>query len=541
MERLLLAAALAAWAGPVNAAVPTLSFADTTLRLPVGTGERVGRMMMKAEGVTDQATSAIETRVKDLGGLDPGATTVEFDPPVEVERGAASRAWLVRAKVKGLSPNSSQRRFARLIYGSTEQVVAYVVTDLAPAGFTWSAAIGPNPWLVRWGPFESSTAASIVVTTGEGSATGLRLAQASLRDGLAVSDIALRDLELCETAAGPCRTTYSVDARTNRTLYLRLKSDAEPWTWRHGKYTGTVSFSVNERPELQTINVTLHATSWLMWLLGVVLLTVGTRLGLWTNVWARARLLRLESLKPVRALQGTVTALYRVLAAAPPIPDAQPTQLPKKLKDVNDALTDEALDRDGLLPPKQPRPAGTAPDTATRLREHLEKLGRRITGFTIVVREGMEKLWADWERDKNDPTKAARIKTFLQRLDKEGAEVADAAAATTLVQSVLAEYHTAAGRQADLAAIAVGGPSFEEVTWEIARIERRLWSLAFVLIVLGGFAVLIYPNAGFGTLLDLVFCLFWGLGLPIGADKLQQLGPGSIASTIGVSIPKTTP
>lgn len=538
---LLAVVTLVVWAETVGGAGPMLSFVDATLRLPLGIGDRDGRMMLKADGVTDPDTAAVEARIEDLGSPDPGAATVKFEAPVEVERGITSRAWLVAAKVNGLPPNSSQRRFARLTYGTTEQVVAYVVTDLPPAGFTWSAAIGPNPWLVWWGPFRSSTAASIVVTTGEGSATGLRLAQASLRDALVLSDIALRDLELCETATGPCQTSYSVDARTNRTLYLRLKSDSKPWTWRHGKYAGTASFSVNERPEVQTINVTLNATSWLMWLLGLVLLVLGTRLGLWSNVWARARLLRLEALKPVRALQATVVALSRALAAAPPIPDAQPTQLLKKLKDFNDALTDEALDREGVLPPKQPRVGGGAPDTGAKLREYLEKLGRRIAGFTIVVREGMEKLWADWERDKNDTAKASLIKTALQRLDIEGTEVADEGAATTLVQSARVDYHTAAGRQADFAAITVGGPTFEEVTWEIGSIERRLWSLALVLIVLGGAAVLIYQNAGFGTFLDLIFCFFWGLGLPIGADRLQQLGPGGIASTIGVSIPKATP
>ncbi len=538
---LLAAASVLAAGGSVEAIAPILSFVDATLRLPAGIGERVGRLIVKAEGITDPVTATVAARVADLGSTDPGPATVQFDMPVEVERGATSRAWLVTARVKDLPANSSSRRFARLSYGTTEQVVAYVVTDLPPDGLNVVGSDRAESVARLVGPPHSSTAASITITTGEGSATGVRLAQASLRDALAVSDIGLRDLELCESAAGPCRTTYSVDARSNRTLYIRLKSDWKPWTWRHGKYTGALSFGVNERPELQTINVTLQATSWLMWFLGLVLLTAGTSLGLWTNVWARARLLRLEALKPVRALQATITGLYGALVAAPPIPDAQPTQLRTKLKEVNYALTDEAMDRDGLLPPKQPPPISVTADTAARLREYLDRVGRRAAGLTIVVREGMGRLWADWERDKNDPARVARITTALQRLDREGAEVADAGAATTLVQNVLAGYLTAVGRQADPAAIQVKGPNFEEVTWEIARIERRLWFVALILIVLGGFAVLVYPNAGFGTFLDLVFCLFWGLGLPIGADRLQQLGPGSIASTIGVPIPKASP
>src|SRR5262245_55342611 len=278
--RVLALAALALRASRASGAAPELSFVDATLRLQSGSGDRVGRIMIKAEGGAESIPANTDIRIKDLGSPEPAGVAVEFEAPIEVDHTSTSRTWLVAARVRGLALNSSQRRFARLTYGSTEHLVGYIVTNLPLSGFSWSVAIGQNPWLVRRGLLQSSTTTPVLVTTVEGSATGLRLALASLRDGLGLSDIKLDELELCSTAAGPCQGTHSVDSGSNRTFFLRLKSTNAPWTWRHGKYTGTVSFAVNERPDPQTVSVTLYATSWLMRLLGVFLLIFGAALGL---------------------------------------------------------------------------------------------------------------------------------------------------------------------------------------------------------------------------------------------------------------------
>jgi hypothetical protein len=53
--------------------------------------------------------------------------------------------------------------------------------------------------------------------------------------------------------------------------------------------------------------------------------------------------------------------------------------------------------------------------------------------------------------------------------------------------------------------------------------------------------VLILPNAGFGTPLDFMFCVFWGVGLPITMDRLQSTGPGGVAGSLGFTLPKAAP
>jgi hypothetical protein len=62
-----------------------------------------------------------------------------------------------------------------------------------------------------------------------------------------------------------------------------------------------------------------------------------------------------------------------------------------------------------------------------------------------------------------------------------------------------------------------------------------------ILTFLGGVAVLILTNPGFGTMLESIFCFFWGFGLPTGIDKLQQLSPSRLTTTIGMNQFKSTP
>ena len=130
----------------------------------------------------------------------------------------------------------------------------------------------------------------------------------------------------------------------------------------------------------------------------------------------------------------------------------------------------------------------------------------------------------------------------LQTLNEKSNSVTDRAKGEEVVRTVLAQYNTKLKRSFDPSGPrAFAPPTMRHLNWEIAQLYTKGWLIWGILTWLAGLAVLILPNPGFGTLLDLVFCAFWGFGLPAGIDKLQQLGPGGIATTIGVTLPKTNP
>jgi hypothetical protein len=504
------------------------------------------QVMMKAENLTeDLVAAAKEPGFKDLGGVgSTSSTIVEFEKPVAVDVGTTSRAWLWTARITNLPANSSQKRRARLTFGKVEQFIEYIVTNQSPANFTWSVAAPATPWLVRVGPLSSQLSTTVVVTTGDYPASNLRLAQSTLRDGLGTSQIGLEDLELCDGPTGQC-SQLSINARANRTFYIKLKPAKSWWMWRLGKYTGTLSFAVNERPELQTVNVILQASSWIAKLVGAVLVAFGIWLAWRAGVRARARLLRLEALKAVMALQESITSLLGELKKVKDrigedIPGDVKKSIGAKLDEISKSLTPEALDVKDCLPPATPRPYSGGPDTSANLKAHLTEQGKCVAALTILTRDGMNKVLEDWRPPLQDPKKQAIMKA-LQALNEKGFRIVDIAAAELEVKDVLKQYYTETNRVADAASPPRIAPlSSQYLSWEIGQIYTKGWLIWGVLTWLGGVAVLILINPGFGTPLDLLFCLFWGFGLPAGIDKLQQLSPASVASSIGVTVPKAS-
>ena len=524
-----------------KAANPKLTMGeDTAIRIPFGSTDGVTQVMIKAENLTTEQAAAGNPELKDLGGAGSSpATTVEFKNAEVVDAGTSSRAWLWTIRIKDLPANSNQKRSARFTFGNVEQYIEYIVTNMSPAAFTWSVAAPGVPWLVWFGYPDTQRATTVVVTAGDYPASNFRLAQSTLRDALGTSQIALDDLELCESATGSCGH-LNINARANRTYYVRLIQKTGQGFWQSGKYTGSLSFAVNERPELQTVNVTLQVSSFWAKMAGAALVGIGILVAWLTSVWARARLLRLEALRPAAVLKESITMLIDEINGAIKIPGVKLNLTGMVLISIKDSLETKKLDNIGLLPPKVPGARSGGVDTSAKLKEYLDNKSQLVDCLTVVICDGMRQLWSVWKKDI-DPKVDSAIKKALNALDevgnKVGAEVITRADAKQRVIAVLQAYQTEttpAGVQSDLPFKKFAEPTMLQVSWQIARLSGLLWLVWGILTFIVGVAVLIVTNPGFGTSLDLVFCLLWGFGLPVGIDKLQQLGPGGIATTIGI-------
>jgi hypothetical protein len=528
-------------ASPVRAASPTLSLSSTALRIPAGRTDGQIRVLLKAENLRTCAIPKDDTaQLKDLGALEPGETLVVFDPRgTLVHSDATSRAWLWTGDVAHLPLNSTQRRFVRLAFNKTAQLVEYTITNVAPGSFTWSVTAPASPWIIWQGFPGYRVSTDMLVATGDWPATNVRLAQSTLRDSTGLSSIELHDLTLCDDI-GRCGPV-SIGPRTARTLHLRLSSPTrDALTWFHGKYSGTLAVAVDERPDIETLTVTVHASSWLAWAIGLFLLGLGVTLWWWVNVWARARLLRLEALKPVAALRAEVASLRARLAR---VPDRRlaPPALEAALDEIDRSLATSALDARNLLPPQPPK---LGVDTSAALKEFLVHEAGYVTGMAIVIRDGLERLWRDWIDGSGtaDAGVRAALEAALRRLNADGAHVTDETDAKALVIEVLRTYHTEKAKAvaADVGRQAPPQPvTVQELTWEIGRLYKLSWLLWGALTVLTGAWTFILANAGFGTVFDLLFCLFWGFGLPTTLEKLQQATPATIASSAGITLPKT--
>lgn len=545
LKRLTLAAAIFLLIDPAYPADPKLSLSgNSTVNLLVGTTSGQTLVRMKAENLSPTDSACKDTpKLEDLGTDGPIKTTVKFKtdnpPPKKIDQGSNSCAWQWTVEVNDLPIHSTQKRSARLVVGSNEQYIEYTLTNMLPSPLGMTVTLSSNPWFVWEGLewlSESQNAMAVIIKTGEFPVTNLRLAQAALLNNPASWQLGVDDFELCETAHGICGK-ISVDARTSRTLYLRLKSGAR----HHGTYAGVIGFAVDERPEFDLLNITVHASSFLAKLIGAFLLALGIVLAWRVNVWARGRTLRLEALKPVAMLNDSINALLDELESAPRIEGANLGIVKKALEDIAQSLTTKSLDLANRLPPEIPGFISRSTDSSTNLQQHLAAQGAKVDGLMIVIRDGMKKVWQDCGLPAQNKQ---AIQNALIALDRLGENIKDRSTTEQAVQTTLNQYFNEirpAGVPAAPIAARISPPTTQHLMWEIGTLQKLAWVVWGVLSTIGGIAVLILPNTGFGTLLDFIFCFFWGFGLPTTIDKLQQIGPSGIASTIGVSLPKTTP
>jgi hypothetical protein len=475
-------------------------------------------------GVRDKPLTLVDTN------LDGSATTVTLTPGDHMS-GEAVDTWIVTVVAKALPANSSERHVAGVEIGGQKYRLTYTLTDRPATAATFTVAPPPSPWILRWDGAPSPLA--VTVTTGEQPITGLRIAQSTLREAGGLVQIGTDVFHpLCE------KTDCGVPARTTRTFELRLGTlNRQP----HGKYTGTVSFAIDQIPELQAVPVTLHATSTRLAVLGGIMLVGGLYLASYVRQ-LRPMAARAQALRPALALREAIadlrSAATKSVAATPVALTATHARLARLEKD----LTTRGLEALGLLPPPQTDAFGLSVDATTKLQTHLTRVATELEALAVLVHQGAEVLGRRWLA----ATESAHKTHFagrLEALDAFAAGVVKADDAKAKLAELLAPPPPSGletpGQAGMMLPEAPPDPvTVEQATFAIERANESAWRIWGFVSFVTGLAVLIVPNAGFGTMLDLFTCFFWGLGITTAGTALQNMTPSSVATGIGISIPK---
>jgi len=80
--------------------------------------------------------------------------------------------------------------------------------------------------------------------------------------------------------------------------------------------------------------------------------------------------------------------------------------------------------------------------------------------------------------------------------------------------------------------------SVREAEYRIYESGQQAWLIWMVISAIASIPVIFIPNFASFSLQDVFTCLVWGVGLPIGGAALQTLTPASVASGIGLTLPK---
>jgi hypothetical protein len=493
------------------------------------------RLLLRADGLEAAALSQTDLlkSVKDLGSPDPGAvieaiTTTEIQAQVP-----GSRMWIFDLTVKGIPTSSNLPRYLTVTLGDKVYTLPYSLTNLPADKFTWTVK-GPSTLALGL-----NAGIPISISMGSIPSTGLDVLHADLLDKSTHYPISEHPLHICQGAAD-C---------PNKSLQLKPYEPAQLLIWgtdHPGRFTGTITLATPEKPEGDSLSMTILVTSLGYQLAGTGVILLGVILSWFVTVFIKGRTDRDQLLLPVAALESSLSALKDLIQrnqtglAAP--------NVTQRIAAIESALAIDKLEAVGL-PNSVPTPwkPSSASQNLDTYRTYVQLQSDWTSGLQTVIQRGLVPIWAKWNATRPLPQQNA-IATAVSDTDNLMAPAATAPLIGTLLtqlQTILNTLATALAPPAPagvpvVAAAAtqssLSAPTIQELRVEISRMNMWTWIFLCVVTTLVGSYVLIFSEAagGFGTWTDYLVCMIWGFGLTAGPQLLQST-TASVASTFGIS------
>lgn len=525
------------------APLPTFSLIDGDIAIDPGATDGSASMVLKADNLDADGMTKTPGPVSDLKTPKPPEVAVNFTAN-ELDHGDGSRRWVLTADIKGLPRNVMQKRYLSFVFGDQHVILPYTVSNKSTATFTWSVKAPPSELSLKAGQaIEIGIAVQAVAATKVGvlQTTLVEQSRKTPLDG---------GLTLCTQPVAPCTESgISLAPNSANRLWLQTNKDSTIV----GKYAGTVTVSAAEKPDGETLTLTIYGTTVYRQRLGVLIIIIGVAIAWLITTWAQNKLNRLQALLPVTLLAEHVRALQQILLKAPPNaipPNANPEwpNTAAALRDLAEKLSEKYLTGQNYLPTSIPSLFKSAGPDIDGYKGFLADAGAKITLLDLVIKDGFAAVWKKIPPAPNAASLQA-ITVAYTALDGKIGEIPlpspkDAAASIldTLnsLDRALAAANPAPAAPPPGAAhgVSIESRSYEQLVIQIRNLDIVTWLVFGGLATAAGVYVLIISNLGFGLPADFVACLFWGFGLPVGGQQLLQLTPGSVVTALGVTVPK---
>jgi hypothetical protein len=334
---------------------------------------------------------------------------------------------------------------------------------------------------------------------------------------------------------GRCGESVDLGGVSNP-IYIEMKDDFHPV----GNYRGTVQVTGSAK-EAQPFMLDIYGTTPWRKSLGVVAIMLGVALAWAISVFARSRIDRDQALLPAVVLRASLDKLLAVLEQVPQRWSGNVTATVASIRNLQDGLTEDSLDRQGLLPLAVPGPYPTT-YSSLAYNQYLQAATEHANMLGVIVNKGMAQAWGMYKTGMT-PAQMQAIAVALDALDALDAQISPPSQtqAQQQVDAILAKLRQALGMPAIAAAAvptppAAKAPTYQTLKFQIVKLTWAIWVALFVITVVTGYAALIQANAGFGMARDYLVCFLWGLGLPVGGLQLSALVPSSVSTALHVPI-----
>ncbi len=461
---------------------------------------------------------------EDVAGERSSTVVVTFGPLREISRTGERSEWISDLTVVGLPPATTIKRTGRLWVPGSSFTTTFLYTIANQNAFAWSVDAPPAALVL---PGTTALQFGIAATAEAGS--NLRITKSTIQEIDGSRALPPDALSVCSAAAAPCQRVQNIRQGVPESAWLRVAPERVP----NGAYRGSVSLALDPSAEVKSFDVTVYKTSWQVKSLGFLLIVSGIVLSL-VMVGLRNKVRRNEALAPFAVLAQRVKAEGEHLeeclkqgSASPPPMTVTKTALEQILGD----LSPGTLDANLLLPRVLPLSTGLEANAAPYLQERAN----RFALVKTLIRNG---ICPTLSRRSADPANLPQYNAALQEFDSiAGALPASLDDLKAGVTRILGSLPSPKVLGAGLGGV-ITMPSPEIVVVRAEVLRSYFWAIWVVITALTGAVVLVVPNNGFGTSMDLLKCTLWGFGLNVAGSALQQMTASSAGTIVGVTLPR---
>lgn len=376
---------------------------------------------------------------------------------------------------------------------------------------------------------------SFAVFSDKAGITNLRVVHSSLQDSTTGAQLGPQWLSLCIQKDSSCTAPVNVGANTAERITLRV----DPRFQQNGTFVGSVFIASEQKMEPYALDLAIYSTKRSSQYWGVSLIVIGVALSWVISSYLQQRALRADALRPAAELGDCLAELYVRLEQLEKENGFSFPASRDKLDSIQKQLSPDFLENKGFIPTPIRNAFLPLKDLSNEYKQFLSNISTNLTILDYLLREGVIELQKIFKSGASQ----AEITSALGDLDQlptTAKTLEDARAGlTTIRQQLLAALKNRAPQAAPAPPAPIPLPSVAELRVLLRRLSMTLWLIWGGLTVLIGTVALVSTNYGFGVGLDYFKCFFWGLGIQIAGQQLQQLAPSTITTTLNVPLPKT--
>jgi hypothetical protein len=379
--------------------------------------------------------------------------------------------------------------------------------------------------------------ASFTIVTGDSAVHNLRVVHSTLQDATTAALLGAQWLQVCALAGTPCQPASSIAPHRSEPVLLTVDTGFRS----PGVFTGSVSVAVDESPDPRSFELTVSSSTPSRRHWGVALIALAVLASACITI-LRHRITRGRALMPavqvatwLRDSKAAIEQAERQIGQPndPAAPRAELTETKSRIDKDLQNLSENSLIAMGYVPPRVPLAFAAPADKSAEYKQLLTQTATSAAIVAELLTVGLRPLVERWKAPKD----LAALLVVWRTLDALGRDAQTPAEVRPKAEAAIRTYDGQAGIVQSFATSS--NPHTATVNQLIAQevhANGLLWLGWGVMTVFAGWAAVIAPNAGFGTSLDFVKCVFWGLGLQAVGQQLQQLTPSTVAATFGVTI-----